>query len=69
MVVSIWGMAAVLLATGLVSVLFAVQFGKQYKRIGIRKNKLLCVCFTVFACVCIITAGQIVWMYRNLLWG
>ena len=45
------------------------QFGKKYKTIGMRKNKLICVGCTVAACVCIITAVQILLMFRTVLWG
>jgi len=60
---------AVLLAVGITAIVLAVQFGKKYKTIGMRKNKLICVGCTVAACVCIITAVQILLMFRTVLWG
>lgn len=66
---TIWGTVAILLGIGLLAILAAVYFGRQYKAVGIRKNKLLCVCGTVTASVCIITAVQIVLMFRTVLWG
>ena len=47
----------------------AAVFGKRYKQIGMRKNKLICVCFTVMSCVCVVTAIQIVLMFRNVLFA
>ncbi len=69
MIQTIWGLIAVLLAVGIIAIVLAVQFGKKYKTIGMRKNKLLCVCCTVAACVCIITSVQILLMFRTVLWG
>ena len=46
MIQTIWGLIAVLLAVGITAIVLAVQFGKKYKTIGMRKNKLLCVCCT-----------------------
>ena len=69
MIQTIWGLIAVLLAVGIIAIVLAVQFGKKYKTIGMRKNKLLCVGCTVAACVCIITAVQILLMFRTVLWG
>ena len=69
MIQTIWGLVAVLLAVGIIAIVLAVQFGKKYKTIGIRKNKLICVGCTVAACVCIITAVQILLMFRTVLWG
>jgi len=69
MIQTIWGLVAVLLAVGIIAIVLAVQFGKKYKTIGMRKNKLICVGCTVAACVCIITAVQILLMFRTVLWG
>ena len=69
MIQTIWGLVAVLLAVGIIAIVLAVQFGKKYKTIGMRKNKLFCVGCTVAACVCIITAVQILLMFRTVLWG
>ena len=69
MIQTIWGLIAVLLAVGITAIVLAVQFGKKYKTIGMRKNKLICVGCTVAACVCIITAVQILLMFRTVLWG
>jgi len=69
MIQTIWGLIAVLLAVGIIAIVLAVQFGKKYKTIGMRKNKLICVGCTVAACVCIITAVQILLMFRTVLWG
>ena len=69
MIQTIWGLVAVLLAVGIIAIVLAVQFGKRYKTIGMRKNKLICVGCTVAACVCIITAVQILLMFRTVLWG
>ena len=69
MIQTIWGLVAVLLAVGIIAIVLAVQFGKIYKTIGMRKNKLICVGCTVAACVCIITAVQILLMFRTVLWG
>ena len=69
MIQTIWGLVAVLLAVGIIAIVLAVQFGKKYKTIGMRKNKLICVGCTVAACVCIITAIQILLMFRTVLWG
>ena len=67
MIQTIWGLIAVLLAVGIITIVLAVQFGKKYKTIGMRKNKLICVGCTVAACVCIITAVQILLMFRTVL--
>ena len=69
MIQTIWGIIAVLLVIGIIAIVLAVQFGKKYKSIGMRKNKLICVGCTVAACVCIITAVQILLMFRTVLWG
>ena len=69
MIQTIWGLIAVLLAVGITAIVLAVQFGKKYKTIGMRKNKLLCVGCTVAAGVCIITSVQILLMFRTVLWG
>ncbi|MBQ3120192.1 MAG: hypothetical protein IJC12_04905 [Peptococcaceae bacterium] len=69
MIQTIWGIIAVLLVIGIIAIVLAVQFGKKYKSIGMRKNKLLCVCCTVAACVCIITSVQILLMFRTVLGG
>ena len=69
MIQTIWGLVAVLLAVGIIAIVLAVQFGKKYKTIGMRKNKLICVGCTVATCVCIITAVQILLMFRTVLWG
>ena len=69
MIQTILGLVAVLLAVGIIAIVLAVQFGKKYKTIGMRKNKLICVGCTVAACVCIITAIQILLMFRTVLWG
>ena len=69
MIQTIWGLVAVLLAVGIIAIVLAVQFGKKYKTSGMRKNKLICVGCTVAACVCIITAVQILLMFRTVLWG
>ena len=69
MIQTIWGLVAVLLAVGIIAIVLAAQFGKKYKTIGMRKNKLICVGCTVAACVCIITAVQILLMFRTVLWG
>ena len=67
MIQTIWGLVAVLLAVGIIAIVLAVQLGKKYKTIGMRKNKLICVGCTVAACVCIITAVQILLMFRTVL--
>lgn len=69
MTIHIWGFAAILLALGAMAAAAAAVFGKRYKQIGMRKNKLICVCFTVMSCVCVVTAIQIVLMFRNVLFA
>lgn len=65
----VYSLSAILVLLGIAAALGAVHFGKRYKADNIRKDKLLCVCCTVAGCVCIMTAGQILWMFRNILWA
>ena len=56
-----------LLAVGIAAIGFAVYFGKRYNAMGGKKNKVICVGCSVLACVCIMTAGQIILMFRQIL--
>ena len=69
MTIHIWGFVAILLVMGVMAAVAAVVFGKKYKQIGIRKNKLICVCFTVMSCVCVVTAIQLMLMFHNVLFA
>lgn len=62
-------MMLVLLLLGGVTVMLAVHFGKQYQAGGDKNKKYLCVFCCVSSCVCIITAIQILFMFRPLLFA
>ncbi len=62
-------MIGALLVLGIGTLYLAMQFGRQYKAGGGRSRKYLCVCFTVACCVCTITAIQILFMFRNILFA
>ena len=69
MTIHIWGFVAILLVMGVMAAAAAVVFGKKYKQIGMRKNKSICVCFTVMSCVCVVTAIQLMLMFHNVLFA
>lgn len=62
-------MILVLLLLGGVAIVLAVHFGKQYQAGGGKNKKYLCVVCCVFSCVCIVTAIQILFMFRPLLFA
>ena len=62
-------MAAILVIIGILAVVLAVNFGRQYNAGGTKKQKYLCVGCVVASCVCIMTAVQILMMFRNVLFS
>lgn len=65
----IFAMVAVLCIVGLIAVCAAVYLGKQYQNGGTKKQKYLCVCCTVASFVCIVTAVQVLLMFRGVLFA
>ena len=57
---------AILLILGVAAVAAAWYFGRQYQAGGGKQRKYACVACSVAACVCIITAIQILWMFRHV---
>ena len=58
-----------LLAISVIAVIAAVFFGRQYKAGGTKKQKYLCVACSVASCVCLITAIQIWFVFRNVVFA
>ncbi len=65
----ITGMIALLVIVGMAALFAAVTFGRQYQAGGTKKQKYICVGCTVAAFVCIVTAVQILLMFRVVLFG
>lgn len=57
-------LVGILLLLGLAAVVGAWYFGKQYQAGGKKQQKYICVTCCVASCVCLITAIQILWMFR-----
>ncbi len=63
----ITGMIALLVLVGIGALYGAIYFGKRYQAGGTKKQKYSCVCCTVAGFVCIVTAVQILLMFRVML--
>lgn len=58
-------LVGILLILGVAAAVAAWHFGRQYQSGGTRRQKYICVTCCVASCVCIITAIQILLMFRN----
>ena len=56
-----------LIVLGVAAAAVAWHFDRQYQSGGSKREKYICVACCVASCVCIITAIQIIWMFRNAL--
>ncbi len=56
-----------LIVLGVAAAVVAWYFGRQYQSGGSKRQKYVCVACCVGSCVCIITAIQILLMFRNAL--
>lgn len=56
-----------LLVVGLLALVLAVHFGKQYQGFGVKKHKYICVSCTVACFVCVVTAVQIFLMFKPII--
>ena len=65
----ITGMIVLLIVIGIAALFAAIVFGRQYQAGGTKKQKYICVSCTVAAFVCIVTAAQILLMFRAVLFG
>ena len=63
------GMIALLVIAGIAALFAAIILGRQYQAGGTKKQKYICVSCTVAAFVCIVTAVQILLMFRAVLFG
>lgn len=58
-----------LVVVGLVALGGAVYFGKSYKATNVKKHKYICVGCVVASFVCLVTAIQVLMMFRYVIFG